>query len=181
MTTTLPIKRARAAFNTYAAMDAPKLPPDSQSSLQVQLVRWQQENFGGASLFQMLAGVSEEVGELAHAILKHDQKIRGFDNEEKFREAAGDAVADTVVYLTQLCTLLRLDFGTLVTETAHEVMQRDWKAKPETAHEWKSPQLELPLACPKFEPPDRGAGLGCRECKKPMSAHPGFELVNTAS
>ena len=158
-----PTEKARAAFGEYAAMDAPKLPEDSQSSLQVQLCRWQVQNFGTSNLFQQLAGVTEEVGELAHAVLKHDQKIRGFDNEEKFREAAGDAVADAVVYLNQLCTLLRLDFGTLVSETAQEVMQRNWKAKPETAHEWKSKQLELPLTCSKFHPPDRGIGLGCRD------------------
>ena len=171
-----PTEKAREVFSKYAGMDAPDLPDDASSAIQVALVRWQQKNFGGASLFQMLAGVTEEVGELAHAILKHDQKIRGFDDEGKFREAAGDAVADTVVYLTQLCTLLRLDFGTLVAETAGEVMKRDWKAKPENAHEWKSNQLELPFVCSEFQPPDRGVGLGCAGCGKPMSAHPGFSL-----
>lgn len=176
-----PTEKSREAFNKYAGIDAPFLPDDPQSSLQVQLCRWQVKNFGASNLFQQLAGVTEEVGELAHAILKHDQKIRGFEDEEKFREAAGDAVADAVVYLNQLCTLLRLDFGTLVNCTAQEVMQRDWKAKPENAHEWNSKQLELPLSCSKFMPPDRGVGLGCGDCGKPMSAHPGFELVNPAS
>lgn len=173
---TRPIEMARDAFDQYAGMDAPVLPANEQSCLQVQLCRWQRENFGGATLYQMLAGVTEEAGELAHAILKHDQKIRGFEDEEKFREAAGDAVADIVVYLQQLCTLLRLDFGTLVSETAHEVMQRNWKAKPENAHEWKSQQTDLPPVCSVFQPPARGVGLGCRDCGKPMSAHPSATL-----
>ena len=171
-----PTEKARAAFSAYAGMDAPELPDDPQSSLQVQLCRWQSRNFGVSSLLQQLAGVTEEVGELAHAVLKHDQKIRGFEDETKFREAAGDAIADATVYLNQLSTLLRLDFGTLVHETAGEVMQRNWKDKPENAHEWQSKQLELPLICSEFKPPDRGVGLGCKECRMPMSAHPGYSL-----
>ena len=172
---TTPVERAREEFNTYAAMDAPVLPDDPQSCLQVQLTRWQAKNFGGANAFQMLAGVVEEVGELAHALLKHDQKIRGFEDDVKYREAAGDAIADAVVYLNQLSTLLRLDFGTLVSGTAHEVMQRDWKAEPDTAHEWNSPQLDLPPVCSDFKP-SSVQGF-CATCEKPTSAHPSIKIA----
>ena len=174
---TIPIERAREVFGTYAGMDAPLLPDDSQSCLQVQLSRWQTRNFGGANLFEMLAGATEEVGELAHAILKHHQKIRGLKNEAEFREAAGDAAADIVIYVMQLCTLLRLDFGTLVSETAQEVMLRNWKDNPDTAHEWKSEQLNLPPVCNEFVENTTGPSVGCGSCGKPTSAHPSVTIV----
>jgi NTP pyrophosphatase (non-canonical NTP hydrolase) len=158
-------------------MDAPVLPDDPQSCLQVQLTRWQAKNFGGANAFQMLAGVVEEVGELAHALLKHDQKIRGYDDDVKYREAAGDAIADAVVYLQQLCTLLRLDFGTLVSGTAYEVMKRDWTTNPGNAHEaWQSPSLDgTSPVCSDFKP---SAVQGfCASCNRPTSAHPSITIT----
>lgn len=50
-------------------------------------------------------GVGEEIGELCHAILKNFQKIRGFDDEKKFREAVIDAFGDIMVYLSHWCYL----------------------------------------------------------------------------
>ncbi len=122
----LPHHVASDVFNSYAALDTPALPTGYFPALQVELARWQSRNFGGATNYQMLAGVTEEVGELAHAILKHEQRIRGMDDMQAFRAAAGDAVADATVYLIQLCTLLRLDFATLVQKTAEQVMKREW-------------------------------------------------------
>lgn len=133
----IPVKRSHEQFNTYAAMDAPVLPVEPHSALQVQLARWQNNNFKTCTLLQMLAGVFEEGGELSHAILKHQQGIRGMGDPEKFRALAGDAIADIMVYLTQLATMLRLDIWTLYSETAYEVMQRNWAENPDKAHEWE--------------------------------------------
>jgi NTP pyrophosphatase (non-canonical NTP hydrolase) len=132
-----PTEKANAAFDTYCALDAPHTPygPHPLSVTQVQLSRWQIRNFGSQSDECIALGAAEEVGELAHAVLKHVQKIRGMGNKEAYRAAAGDAIADTVVYLVQLCTSLRLDFGTLFEETARQVMMRDWKANKETGGE----------------------------------------------
>lgn len=136
------IKRARAAFDAYAGLDAPELPSDSSGSpaawladLQVLLARWQGRNFGGATIEQMALGMSEEVGEFAHAVLKHGQRIRGMSDPEAFRAAAGDAIADVVIYAIQAATCLRLDFGTLVHETAQRVMRREWNASPDDGGE----------------------------------------------
>ena len=96
------------------------------SWLQEKLAAWQGRNFGAPALSEIALGVGEEVGELHHAILKRTQRIRGMDDEGNFKEAAGDAIADATIYLIQLATALRLDFATLVHETAKHVMARDW-------------------------------------------------------
>lgn len=126
-----PIEKARLAFNKYCAMDAPQLPESESSQLQVELARWQTKNFGGGNTLELLAGVAEEAGELAHAVLKNTQKIRGMEDPEKYREAAGDAIADMMIYAIQICTKLRLDWYTLLSATAYdEVMKRNWTKDP---------------------------------------------------
>lgn len=135
-----PVEQSLQIFHRYAGMGAPELPVDelgsfNVSALQVKLARWQNHNFGFQPAERQMLGVMEEVGELSHAILKNQQGIRGMDDQAAFKDAAGDAIADTVVYLIQLCTSLRLDFGTLLRETARDVMERNWVDNPEDAHE----------------------------------------------
>ena len=131
-----PVTRAGYVFDGYAALDAPHLPgdklrvaahPRDLDRLQVMLARWQRTNFGGTTLEQNTLGVAEEVGELSHAVLKHVQGIRNLETTGALREAAGDAIADAAIYLIQVATHLRLDFGTLLWHTGLEVMKRDWK------------------------------------------------------
>jgi NTP pyrophosphatase (non-canonical NTP hydrolase) len=135
-----PVQKARAAFDVYAAVDAPRLPSDIAqartdaawlSDLQVMLARWQVAQFGVASHEQQALGVAEEAGELCHAVLKHTQRIRSLADLESYRTAAGDAIADVAIYAIQMATALRLDFATLLDATAREVMQRNWKADPD--------------------------------------------------
>ncbi len=124
------VARAKAVFSKYAGIDSPKLPEDdviNMSALQVELFRWQQKNFNGSTLEHCCMGAAEEVGELCHAVLKHRQGIRGMDDKDAFKNAAGDAIADTAVFLIQAATILRLDFGELLAETASKVMERNWK------------------------------------------------------
>lgn len=96
------------------------------NGLQAQLAAWQGRNFGAQQHYEMALGLSEEVGELCHAVLKHLQKIRGMEDPEKFRVMAGDAAGDIFVYLCQFLTILRIDAGTLFLETARRVMKRDF-------------------------------------------------------
>jgi NTP pyrophosphatase (non-canonical NTP hydrolase) len=132
---TTPTEKAALAFNEYAAMDAPDLPSGfvDMSKLQVRLYRWQVKHFDNQDSWRLFVGAVEEMGELARAILKNAQKIRGFDDKQKFLEASGDAIADIIVYLTQLATNLRLDIGQLFYETAKVVMERDWTKHPKDA------------------------------------------------
>lgn len=130
-----PIQKAKQAFDSYAGLDTPYLPDDATkhnlSTLQVRIHRWQARNFGASNPF---LGIVEEVGELSHAILKHEQKIRGFDDPDKFLNEAGDAIADMTVFAMQLCTRYRLDFGVLLAATIEEVLKRDWAKNPVDAH-----------------------------------------------
>lgn len=141
-----PYQASRDAFDRYAGMDAPEVPDNPLSALQVRLCRWQTRNFGAGTSAHSVLGVVEEVGEalegflglavaagrLAHAVLKADQKIRSLSDPEKARRAVADGVADLSVYAIQVCTAFRLDYGVLLTQTAEDVMQRDWKSNPET-------------------------------------------------
>jgi NTP pyrophosphatase (non-canonical NTP hydrolase) len=126
---TTPVRAARRTFAGYAALDAPHLPESEMSALQVKLVRWQNKNFKSSDVRDCVLGVCEEAGELSHAILKHHQGIRGMADREAYREAAGDAIADAMIYLIQTATHLRLDWWDLLRYTAEEVMQRDWTKK----------------------------------------------------
>jgi NTP pyrophosphatase (non-canonical NTP hydrolase) len=74
-------------------------------------------------------GLVEELGELAHAVLKAAQKIRG--SEEKHREEAEDAVGDLVIYLADFCSRHDIDLQDSVRKTWEKVKQRDWKKNPE--------------------------------------------------
>jgi NTP pyrophosphatase (non-canonical NTP hydrolase) len=153
------VTKAKEVFDRYAGMDAPTLPDDRLSALQVALYRWEVNKFKDPQTDQKVLGANEEVGEFAdelvgvletttlfvrtvaklgalnHAVLKNRQGIRGFADKEFFREKAGDAIADIFVYLIQLCTALRLDWFTLLEETSKQVMKRDWKEHPKDAHE----------------------------------------------
>jgi hypothetical protein len=137
-------ERARSVFNDYAGMDAPRLPVNHFSALQVRLARWSNSKFGAAQDGQMVLGAVEEWGEametflllgvklsrLSQAVLKSQQRIRGFADPEVARAAVADGVADASVFLIQLCTIFRLDYWTLLERTAEHVMKRQEGATP---------------------------------------------------
>lgn len=56
-------------------------------------------------------GLAEEVGEACHCILKHHQKIRGFDNEDKFKQELSDALSDATIYLCHYAYLNKSFFS----------------------------------------------------------------------
>jgi NTP pyrophosphatase (non-canonical NTP hydrolase) len=49
------------------------------------------------------------------------------EDREAYRAAIADSIADAFIYAMSLCTALRIDMGTLLTETAGEVLGRQWK------------------------------------------------------
>lgn len=87
------------AFGGYASMEAGQLPNDALSALQVNLRRWEVNNFGYQPSYIHALGVGEEVGELLEAITPEDHV---------------DAIGDIVVYAAQLCSDYRLDIGVLL-------------------------------------------------------------------
>jgi NTP pyrophosphatase (non-canonical NTP hydrolase) len=103
--------------------------------LQSESQKWRQHSFPPehrtASLQAL--GVCEEAGELAHAVLKMEQGIRG-TRDEHLMEAA-DAVGDIVIYLAGLSTSLGLDLERCVKSAWAQVAQRNWKDYKETGIE----------------------------------------------
>lgn len=92
-------QKSREQFNSYAALDAPHLPPEHLSALQVRLTRWCNTQFGPQHSTIFALGICEEIGEFAEATERHD---------------IIDAVGDVLVWATQLATNCRLDFGVLL-------------------------------------------------------------------
>lgn len=102
---------------------------------QKELAEWQNRNFDKVSHEDCLIGVMEEVGELSHAILKHKQKIRGYHDESKFIAEAEDAISDTIVYLTQMATILGINLKESHENITSEVLKRNWKDNKETGNQ----------------------------------------------
>jgi NTP pyrophosphatase (non-canonical NTP hydrolase) len=94
--------------------------------LQEESQKWREHSFPpeNRTVELQVLGVAEEAGELAHAILKRKQGIRG-DSAYHVGQAA-DAVGDIIIYLAGVCTSLDLDMQTCVDEAWREVAERDW-------------------------------------------------------
>jgi NTP pyrophosphatase (non-canonical NTP hydrolase) len=101
------------------------------NELQGRLKQWQENNFNEDCTGPewMALGAAEELGEVAHIIVKAKQRIREHQaglNAESLNKLA-DGVADTVIYLMQLCSHLKIDFGIALFYTAETVMKRNWR------------------------------------------------------
>jgi NTP pyrophosphatase (non-canonical NTP hydrolase) len=98
------------------------------ATLQRENNEWANRNFGPGNgdnrAIHSFLGVVEEAGELAHALLKQYQGIRGTYKEHE--EAAKDAVGDLVIYLADLCSRKGWSFQDIVEETWAQVKMRDW-------------------------------------------------------
>lgn len=94
------------------------------STLQNRLDLWRQRNFPGHTAEEQLLGVVEEVGELAHAVLKRKQGIRG--TKEEHDAAVRDAVGDIQIFLAGFCSREGINMQAEYETTARSVMERDW-------------------------------------------------------
>ena len=101
-------------------------------NLQEELKPWVKHNFGDRPSWQPLLGIVEELGELAHAHLKHAQEIR---TDEQHFENKKDAIADIIIYLADYCTAEGIDLESTVQEVWDKVKKRDWKKNPKNAHQ----------------------------------------------
>lgn len=105
--------------------------------LQKEQAEWVKSSFGEESrdptkFWYPVFGAMEELGELVRAELKHDQGIRGFDDEEKYRAAIEDAVADVIIFLSDYCSVRNLDLQQIMETTWNQVKQRKWTERPQT-------------------------------------------------
>jgi NTP pyrophosphatase (non-canonical NTP hydrolase) len=99
------------------------------SQLQSEHAEWLEYNFPSQREYQPLLGMVEELGELAHAHLKHEQGIRGYTTTEYFRDAE-DAIGDFVIYLASYCNTNAINLERAVEVTWARVKRRDWVADP---------------------------------------------------
>ncbi len=104
------------------------------SELQSEVQDWCDYNFGDERGLQIskdpLIGCMEELGELAHSVLKQSQGIRGTAEEH---EAAGqDSVGDLVIYLASFCARRGWNIADCVGNAWDVVKQRNWKFSPIT-------------------------------------------------
>ena len=96
--------------------------------LQEEQAPWVRRNFPGREPFYPLLGAVEELGELCHAHLKNLQGIRGTPAEHQ--AAKIDAVADTIIFLSDYCTASGIDMQQALDDTWAKVKLRDWKRDP---------------------------------------------------
>ena len=73
----------------------------------------------------MLIGALEELGEVAHALLKYRQKVMGYTTEKCLAEIA-DGVGDVIIYLSQLCQETGISIETSLMEAADRVLNRTY-------------------------------------------------------
>ena len=107
--------------------------PELQSMIGI----WAARNFPCAdrtrTTLRCALGVCEEAGELAHAVLKADECIRGTEVEHDAE--AMDAIGDVVIYLMHLCHIKGWDLESILDDTADAVLKRNWVDDPTSGGE----------------------------------------------
>lgn len=103
------------------------------TEFQNRVAAWSDKNFTDALGIDVakdkLLGVSEEVGELCHAILKLSQGIR---MDEPHLENAQDAVGDIMLYLADFCHRMGFCMEECMVTALETVEKRNWKDNPAT-------------------------------------------------
>ena len=103
----------------------------SIKAMQFRHREWRQQNFPDTEPWEALAGLMEEVGELAHAHLKGKWGIRGMKGKAIVTKKR-DAVGDIFIFLMSYCNDNDLDLESCITDAWAEVQARDWQANPQT-------------------------------------------------
>jgi NTP pyrophosphatase (non-canonical NTP hydrolase) len=83
---------------------------DDQTFIE-QVGTWTNKNF---TYHNPLQGLIEEFGEMTHCLLKRSQKIRGYDDPDKFQSEYADALSDFCIYAAHLAYLnpkVRTDYS----------------------------------------------------------------------
>jgi NTP pyrophosphatase (non-canonical NTP hydrolase) len=89
------------------------------ATLQSERNVWVAKNFPGDRIEDSFMGAVEELGELAHHLLKRKQGIRG--DALMHTMEIKDAVADCVIFLAGVATHEQFDFGQAVQEAWDQV------------------------------------------------------------
>ena len=95
---------------------------------------WIARNFPDQTPEQIFMGMAEELGEFAHARLKHQQGIRKI-NDGNVRDLMIDALCDLWIFSLSMFDFLGIDATDALTDTWDRVRRRDWVDDPERGGE----------------------------------------------
>ena len=96
--------------------------------IQLEIQAWAQRNFPDESSQTCILGMTEELGEVAHADLKDAMGIRG-THEEHLAESR-DAVGDLLIFLLSYCGHKGFVVEDVLKDTWDTVKLRDWVKFP---------------------------------------------------
>lgn len=97
---------------------------------------WQRQNFGeAATAANSFLGMVEELGEMAHAMLKHAQEIRGMGAKHALLEKVIDAHCDLIIFSYGVANDLGYDLEGELEKTWARVKNRNWVDDPERGGE----------------------------------------------
>lgn len=103
--------------------------------LQQEVAAWQKKQPWDQNATAPLLGLIEEVGELSHAHLKQQQKIRGTYEEHQIAKI--DAVGDILIYLADYCGKNAIDMQSALDITWRRVSKRNWSTDAQHGGEGK--------------------------------------------
>lgn len=98
---------------------------------QQEILEWSTRNFGEVLNEQIplrissFLGMVEEMGEIAHSILKMTQGIRG--TREEHLIALKDGIADLIVFMLDFCARNGISADTELRDVWNKVKERDWR------------------------------------------------------
>lgn len=95
-------------------------------SLCYSIEKWQNHNFGNTTGAAMI-----NLGRLCHADLKHQQGIRGYD-EEKTRQELHKYIAGVYCSLSNYCRTINLHIESCIDVALEAIKKRDWVVNPVT-------------------------------------------------
>lgn len=102
---------------------------ESIHDMQVMHKEWLDRNFPNQQPHDGLLGITEEVGELAHAHLKGEQGIRHTPDE--IREMKIDALGDIFIFMLSYCNTNEIDLSLAIDDTWNKIVsRRDWITNP---------------------------------------------------
>jgi NTP pyrophosphatase (non-canonical NTP hydrolase) len=98
---------------------------DTLSTVQRESREWRAQAYPETRNIELQAlGVCEEAGELAHAVLKNKQGIRGYDRDKTRKEVA-DAIGDIMIYACGVADELDIDVSRAVNDAWQHVKERN--------------------------------------------------------
>lgn len=97
------------------------------ADFQAEIAEWSKKNFPSQDPIDPLLGISEEVGELNHAVLKARQGIRKGADPQLTQELINDALADLFIYMADFASRNNISLGEVIAIGWATVKQRDWQ------------------------------------------------------